>query len=113
MRLLSLILPLAYNNGLPYVREQGLDEDWSEDALSAEEEVEEDSTLLKSIDEAVSEIIKAKGVHAGELHALGPAGSTQCAPPTLIFEASTAGVVSNVAACSSRSPVTSGAISRI
>ena len=25
MRLLSVILPLAYNNGLPYVREQGLD----------------------------------------------------------------------------------------
>ena len=25
MRLLSIILPLAYNNGLPYVREQGLD----------------------------------------------------------------------------------------
>ena len=23
--LLSIILPLAYNNGLPYVREQGLD----------------------------------------------------------------------------------------
>ena len=25
MRLLSIILPLAYNSGLPYVREQGLD----------------------------------------------------------------------------------------
>ena len=25
MRLLSIVLPLAYNNGLPYVREQGLD----------------------------------------------------------------------------------------
>ena len=25
MRLLSIILPLTYNNGLPYVREQGLD----------------------------------------------------------------------------------------
>ena len=25
MRILSIILPLAYNNGLPYVREQGLD----------------------------------------------------------------------------------------
>ena len=42
-------------------RAQGLDEDWSEDALSAEEEVEEDRDLLAQIQRAVSSIAGAKG----------------------------------------------------
>ena len=44
-------------------REQGLDEDWSEDALSADEEVEEDRELLAQMDIAISSIVAAKGVH--------------------------------------------------
>ena len=52
-------------------REQGLDEDWSEDALSAEEEVEEDGALLKSIDDAVRAIMGAKGVKPHEVPLLG------------------------------------------
>ena len=43
-------------------RKQGLDEDWSEDALSAEEEVVEDRDLLQRISEAVSSVTGAKGV---------------------------------------------------
>jgi len=43
-------------------REQGLDEDWSEDALSAEDEVKEDKDLLMEIDAAVRSITGAKGV---------------------------------------------------
>lgn len=43
-------------------REQGLDEDWSEDALSAEEEIEEDRDLLHQIAEAVGSITRGKGV---------------------------------------------------
>jgi len=39
-----------------------LDEDWSEDALSAEEEVEEDRDLLDRISSAVSSITGAKGI---------------------------------------------------
>jgi hypothetical protein len=43
-------------------RSQGLDEDWSEDALSAEEEIAEDRDLLGEIQKAVSSITGAKGV---------------------------------------------------
>ncbi|KAL1523163.1 hypothetical protein AB1Y20_018118 [Prymnesium parvum] len=48
-------------------REQGLDEDWSEDALSAEEEVQEDRELLAQIDAAVRSITGAKGVRHDEV----------------------------------------------
>jgi len=43
-------------------RAQGLDEDWSEDALSAEEEVKEDRDILHKISEAVGSITGAKGL---------------------------------------------------
>ena len=43
-------------------RAQGLDEDWSEEALSQEEEVREDRDLLDTISRAVSSITGAKGV---------------------------------------------------
>ncbi len=46
-------------------RSEGLDEDWSEDALSAEEEVAEDRDLLDQITEAVASITGAKGVGGG------------------------------------------------
>jgi len=56
-------------------REQGLDEDWSEDALSAEEEVKEDRDLLLEIDEAVRSITGAKGVHSDDIdRMMGVAG---------------------------------------
>jgi len=48
-------------------RSRGLDEDWSEDALSAEEEVQEDRDLLAQIQEAVSSITGAKGVAAQKI----------------------------------------------
>lgn len=48
-------------------REQGLDEDWSEDALSAEEEVKEERDLLLEIDAAVRSITGAKGSHAEDI----------------------------------------------
>lgn len=76
-------------------REQGLDEDWSEDALSAEEEVEEDSGLLKSIDAAVRAITNSKGVQPGELHALGGGDETE---KTLLEERSSSlvlGLITN------------------
>ena len=43
-------------------RREGLDEDWSEDALGPEEEVAEDRELLAQIDDAASSILAAKGV---------------------------------------------------
>ena len=43
-------------------RAQGLDEDWSEDALSADDEVAEDRDLLAQISSAVASITGAKGV---------------------------------------------------
>jgi len=43
-------------------RAKGLDEDWSEDALSSDEEVKEDRDLLQRISEAVGSITGAKGV---------------------------------------------------
>ena len=56
-------------------REQGLDEDWSEDALSAEEEVKEDRDLLRDIEEAVRSVTGAKGVDHGEVQSVaGSAG---------------------------------------
>jgi len=45
-------------------RQQGLDEDWSEDALSSDEEVDEDRDLLAQISQAVESITSAKGVDA-------------------------------------------------
>ena len=48
-------------------RAQGLDEDWSEDALSADEEVAEDKDLLAQIQEAVSSLTGAKGVAKGQI----------------------------------------------
>ena len=56
-------------------REQGLDEDWSEDALSAEDEVKEDRDLLMEIDAAVRSITGAKGVHSDDVkRMMGTAG---------------------------------------
>jgi len=43
-------------------RTAGLDEDWTEDALTPEEEVAEDQVLLGQIDDAASSILAAKGV---------------------------------------------------
>lgn len=43
-------------------RAKGLDEDWSEDALSSEEEVAEDRDILDRIGTAVSSITGAKGL---------------------------------------------------
>ena len=43
-------------------RAKGLDEDWSEDALSSDEEIKEDRDLLQRISEAVGSITGAKGV---------------------------------------------------
>ena len=48
-------------------RAKGLDEDWSEDALSAEEEVQEDRDLLDQIQQAVSSITGAKGAPAHKM----------------------------------------------
>jgi len=48
-------------------REQGLDEDWSEDALSAEDELVEDRDILAKIEAAVSSVVSAKGVDMADL----------------------------------------------
>jgi len=48
-------------------RSRGLDEDWSEDALSAEDEVQEDRDLLAQIQQAVSSITGAKGVASARI----------------------------------------------
>jgi len=50
-------------------RAQGLDEDWSEDALSPDEEVAEDRDLLHRISEAVGSITGAKGMQLQNLQA--------------------------------------------
>jgi len=55
-------------------RAQGLDEDWSEDALSAEEELQEDRDLLAQIQEAVSSLTGAKGVHPDKVARFGSDG---------------------------------------
>ena len=48
-------------------RAKGLDEDWSEDALSSDEEVKEDRDLLQRISEAVGSITGAKGLSRHEI----------------------------------------------
>ena len=48
-------------------RAKGLDEDWSEDALSADEEIKEDRGLLQQISEAVGSITGAKGLSRHEI----------------------------------------------
>jgi thiol-disulfide isomerase/thioredoxin len=50
-------------------RKAGLDEDWTDDALTPEEEVAEDKELLGQIDDAASSIMAAKGVSLFALHA--------------------------------------------
>lgn len=52
-------------------RAQGLDEDWSEDALSAEDEIAEDRDLLAQISSAVASITGAKGVRPRRTGAMG------------------------------------------
>jgi hypothetical protein len=59
-------------------RAQGLDEDWSEDALSSDEEVEEDRDLLRQISEAVGSITRGKGVaHEDIMRATGAGGDLE------------------------------------
>jgi len=48
-------------------RQQGLDEDWTDDALTADEEVAEDKDLLEQMNLAAASIIAAKGEHHAEL----------------------------------------------
>jgi hypothetical protein len=70
-------------------REQGLDEDWSEDALSADEEVAEDQDILARISDAVGSVTGAKGVITkGELdaHLGGGAGQDGTAEMRLVNE---------------------------
>uniref|UniRef100_A0A7S0LNT7 Thioredoxin domain-containing protein n=1 Tax=Coccolithus braarudii TaxID=221442 RepID=A0A7S0LNT7_9EUKA len=44
-------------------RQQGLDEDWTDDALNAEEEVADDKELLEQMNLAAASIVAAKGEH--------------------------------------------------
>ena len=46
----------------------GLDEDWTDDALTPEEEVAEDKELLSQIDDAAASILAAKGVPLHLIH---------------------------------------------
>jgi hypothetical protein len=48
-------------------RAKGLDEDWSEDALSADDEIKEDRSLLQRISEAVGSITGAKRLSRQEI----------------------------------------------
>jgi len=49
-------------------RKAGLDEDWTDDALTPEEEVAEDKELLSQIDDAAASILAAKGVPLHLIH---------------------------------------------